>query len=183
MEHYTKISETQLAGRLNTTEAAIKKQLKLLQQHQVLTYIPASDKPSVTFLSERMHENNLFIDAKFINLRKKAAQEQTESMIHFTEQEVLCRQQVICNYFGEVDAANCGRCDVCLEHNKRLKQHEDFKKVRSYIAERTKDTWVKAEELLPKNAHFAKQLYKEVIRFMLDEQLLIANDKNELKSK
>ena len=48
--------------------------------------------------------------------------------------------------------------------------------------QKTKNTWVKTEDLLPENAHFAKQLYKEVIRFLLDEKKLMTNDKNELKS-
>ena len=38
------------------------------------------------------------------------------------------------------------------------------------------------ENLLPKNAHFENQLYKEVIRFLLDEKLLLVNNKNEQKS-
>ncbi len=181
MEHYTKISESLLASRLNITEAAVKKQLQFLQRHKVLTYVPASDKPSITFLMERMHENNLYIDVKFMNLRKKTTKEQVASMIHFVEQDKECRQKVICNYFGEEDAEDCGKCDMCLEKKRKLQQQADFKEAKMYIAERTKDNWVHADDLLPKNAHFARQLYKDVIRFMLDEKILISNEKNELK--
>ena len=88
----------------------------------------------------------------------------------------------MCTYFGETDAKACGRCDICLEEKKKQDADEDFKNAKSYILQKTKNTWVKTEDLLPENAHFAKQLYKEVIRFLLDEKKLMTNDKNELKS-
>ena len=60
--------------------------------------------------------------------------------------------------------------------------NEEFKKIKEYILLKTNDNWVKIDDILPKNAHFTLQLYKEVIRFMLDEKLLQTNEKNEIKS-
>ena len=53
---------------------------------------------------------------------------------------------------------------------------------KDFILKNTEENWIPMENLLPKNAHFENQLYKEVIRFLLDEKLLLVNNKNELKS-
>jgi ATP-dependent DNA helicase RecQ len=182
MDHYTKISEMQLARQLKISEAEVVNQLKLLHKNKILIYVPSNDKPTLTLLTERMHETNLYINTKHINQRKKTLNEQLQAMINFIEQNTICRQIVISSYFGETDAAACKRCDVCLENKKKLELNEDFKNAKSYILQKSKDNWVKLDDILPENAHFAKQLYKDVIRFLLDEKKLITNDKNELRS-
>ncbi|MDB5226038.1 MAG: ATP-dependent helicase RecQ [Bacteroidota bacterium] len=181
MDHYTKISELKLAKSLSLTESDIITQLKFLQKNKILTYIPANDKPAITLLTERMHENNLYIDVKLINRRKNATQEQLKGIINFVQQKTICRQVSMCNYFGETDVQKCRRCDVCLEEKKKLELNKDFQTAKNDILQKTAAVWTPAEKLLPENAHFAKELYKDVIRFLLDEKLLIANEKNELK--
>lgn len=182
MDHYTKISEQQLARQLKISEQELVNGLRFLSINRILTYVPSTDKPTITLLTERMHERNLYINIAHMNQRKKVDEMQLQAMLHYLEQQSTCRQRVICQYFGETDADKCGRCDICLEEKKKAELQEDFNHAKSYILQKTKDSWVKSEDLLPENAHFAQQLYKEVIRFLLDEKLLLINDKNELKS-
>jgi ATP-dependent DNA helicase RecQ len=182
LDHYIKISESQIARVINITETEVVKQLKFLQRSKILTYIPANDKPTILLLNERLHDNNLRIDTKYLLQRKQVIETQLKAMIYFVEQSKICRQTIICNYFGEKDVEKCGKCDICLEEKKKLEANEEFKKIKEYILLKTNDNWVKIDDILPKNAHFTLQLYKEVIRFMLDEKLLQTNEKNEIKS-
>ena len=182
MDHYTKISEAQLAKQLKISENDVLKQLKFLQKNKILTFVPSNDKPAITLLTERIHENNLFIDTKYINQRKKVITQQLQAMLDFVEQKKVCRQTYICNYFGEKKAPACKRCDVCLEEKKKVEFDEDFLLAKRTILEKIDaEKWIKTEDILPENAHFAKQLYKDVIRFLLDEKMLQVNNKNELK--
>jgi ATP-dependent DNA helicase RecQ len=182
MDHYTKISEPQLAKQLGIPENEVVKQLKFLQKNKILTYVAANDKPTIMLLTERMHDSNLFIDTKYINQRKKVITTQLQTMLDFTEQQKVCRQIYICNYFGEKNAHACKRCDVCVGEKKKIELDEDFIIAKRAILEKLdKNKWSKVEDILPKNAHFARQLYKEVIRFLLDEKMLVTNNKNELK--
>lgn len=181
IDHYTKISETQLAKQLKMEEKDVVAQLNYLHKNKILIYIASNDKPTVTLLTERMHERNLYIDTQYINQRKKLINNQIQAMLDFVHQEKICRQVFICNYFDETIVDKCGRCDICLEEKKKLKFSKDFKMAKEDILQKTNNTWISIEEILPKNAHFAKQLYKDVIRFMLDEKMLMANEKNEIK--
>ncbi len=181
IDHYTKISETQLAKQLNISSAEIETQLKFLQRNKILIYIASNDKPTVVLLTERMHENNLYIDVKYLNQRRQIIKAQIEAMLNFVEQKIICRQVLICNYFEEIDVKPCGRCDVCLEEKRKLEYKQNFKLAKDDILQKTNDTWLSIDNVLPQNAHFAKQLYKDVIRFMLDEKILMSNEKNEIK--
>nr|HPN18706.1 RecQ family zinc-binding domain-containing protein [Chitinophagales bacterium] len=181
IDHYTKISETQLAKQLKMEEKDVVEQLNYLHKNKILIYIASNDKPTVTLLTERMHERNLYINTQYINQRRKVITDQIQAMLEFVTQKKQCRQVFICNYFDEKEISKCGRCDICLEEKKKLEFSEDFKMAKEDILQKTNNTWISIEDILPKNAHFAKQLYKDVIRFMLDEKMLMANEKNEIK--
>lgn len=181
IDHYSKINEKQLATQLKITVNQLINQLNFLQKNKILTYITAKDEPSITLLEERLHEDYLRINTQYINERKKINDDQIKAILHFVKQDKKCRQSIICSYFGENNVVNCNRCDVCLEANKKLYRTEDFKTAKDFILKNTANNWISMESLLPKHAHFETQLYKEVIRFLLDEKMLLLNNKNELK--
>lgn len=181
IDHYTKISEVQLAKQLKVDEKDIVLQLNHLYKNKVLIYIPSNDKPTVTLLTERMHENNLYINTQYLQQRRDVIAKQINAMLHFVQQKDKCRQVLICNYFDEIDVVNCERCDVCIEEKKKSDFNEDFKLAKDDILQKTNNTWISIDDILPKNAHFAQILYKDVIRFLLDEKILMTNEKNELK--
>lgn len=45
--------------------------------------------------------------------------EHIESMIHYINCDVICRQQQLIRYFGEDSDYECGKCDVCIDKRKR----------------------------------------------------------------
>jgi ATP-dependent DNA helicase RecQ len=181
MDHYTKISELQLARKLGMEEAETVKQLKVLHRRKVLIYIPASDKPAITLLKERMNDRNLYINKPMMEKRKHATQQQADAMVRFAVQDRECRQQYIARYFGEMSVERCRRCDICIEETRRMKANKDFKAAKDDVLNKAQQ-WISSEKIFPENGHFAKQLYKEVIRFLLDEKLLLLNERNELKT-
>ncbi len=180
VDHYTKISETQLARQMKVTESEVISQLRYLHKNKILIYVPANDKPTITMLTERMHDNNLHIDMSYLQERKKVMIAQIEAMLGCIEQKKICRQVYICNYFGEQEVNACGRCDICLEEKNKQDVKENFDKAKDDILQKTND-WIHVEKILPANAHFARQLYKDVIRFLLDEKILMSNEKEEIK--
>lgn len=181
IDHYAKVSEKELGKQLKLDEKEIEKQLKDLHKNKIITYIPASDQPTITLLTERMHESNLYLNTQYIRQRRKVNEEQLKAMLNYAEQSADCRQVLICSYFGEKKLVPCGKCDICLEKKRKLEQDANFRQAKKDLLEKTNSEWKKIDDLLPQNAHFAAALYKEVIRFLLDEKLIVMNDQNELK--
>ena len=182
MDHYTKVSEIQIASKLKLNVEEVVKQLKFLHKQKIINYVISNDKPTIVLLEQRLHDNSFYIDLKYLQQRKKTVQQQLNGMINYTIQKNVCRQIVICTYFGESKTEKCGICDICIEEKNKTNNPKVVEEIKLFILEKTKNNWVKSEDILPQNAHFTAQLYKEVIRFLIDEKMLEINDKNELRS-
>lgn len=84
-----------------------------LAKNGIITYIPHSIAPMVTYLLDRqpLEKLNRIEDGY---LEKKRLYSNRQSAVYeYATQKDFCRQQLLVSYFGELDAAPCGQCDVC----------------------------------------------------------------------
>lgn len=115
---YITINEDELARRsLINKEEAIRL-LNTLDRLKILSYLPANDKPQLTFLEERLDISNFYIDRENLADRKKRFVERAQAFLNYAESSHRCRSQMLVAYFGETDTQRCGECDYCLERNK-----------------------------------------------------------------
>ncbi|MCB9032764.1 MAG: RecQ family ATP-dependent DNA helicase [Chitinophagales bacterium] len=181
LEFYTNIKEKDLAVFLKTDESSIVQQLNYLNKQNIIHYLPQTDKPQITFLEERLPEQSLLFDTAYLQKRKDIATEQLNAIINYTENTAICRQKIICTYFGD-EINDCGQCDVCLEKKYNAQKTEKLKEIKKNILSISTDVWININDIIPKK-HFEKHDYELVIRELLDEQILIMNEKNEIKRK
>jgi ATP-dependent DNA helicase RecQ len=180
LDHYTKIDEPGLSKRLKITPGELIKQLKFLQKNKLITYLPASDKPTITFLEERLPDSHLRFNTKYISQRKKAVQEQVQAMAGYVSEKDQCRQQLICQHFGDT-VVPCGKCDICLDRQHREQHGTEFETAKTTILNKINKDWIYANKIIPQKAHYKKELYKEVLRYLIDEKMVELNEKNELR--
>ncbi len=131
-DEYIRINEKDIARRVNKSEAEVMSILKDLEKKDLLNYIPQNDRPLFTFLLARVDAKTLYISPEHLIERKKIASLRIKAMIDFITDEKLCRQAVLLSYFGEENAADCGKCDVCrkkLDKNKKLNREETAKQI------------------------------------------------------
>ena len=50
---------------------------------------------------------------------KKNETQQIDALIHFCQNQTICRQKILLSYFGEESNYNCNKCDVCREKRKQ----------------------------------------------------------------
>jgi ATP-dependent DNA helicase RecQ len=181
MSQYVKIKEQDIAKTLQISIQNLKIQLHALQQYKVLYYEEKSDKPEVFLLEERLHENNLYFNTKFINERKKIAFYQLENMLHYIENNEVCRQQIICNYFGD-NVLPCGNCDICLEKKHNAQKHKNIDEARFDILQNISVNFLSINNIIP-DTHFAKADYEFAIRTLLDDKLIEINNNHEIRRK
>jgi len=102
-------------------EADDKEQHQLLvslAQRGIITYIPRSIGASLVMTDER--EAEIYLSPAIFEDRQARYVAKLHAMIEYAEQNQFCREQVLLAYFGERDAAPCGRCDVCRELAHRI---------------------------------------------------------------
>lgn len=127
------ISENELGTRLSVDRDFISKMLIQLHQLQVLTYIPATDKPRITFSSELIRADDLRISPQNYHERLAEARARLESVINYAVTTNKCRSQMLISYFGQADTQRCGICDYCVERNKAELSELEFNHISNTI--------------------------------------------------
>ena len=84
-----------------------------LAQRGIITYIPRSVGCSLTMTNERQTE--IYLSPAIYEQRQERYVQKLKAMVEYADQNQFCREQVLLAYFGEKNAAPCGRCDVCRE--------------------------------------------------------------------
>jgi ATP-dependent DNA helicase RecQ len=109
-----RISEKQIAQKLNIPNQKVIDALLNMHKQQWINYQPVSDKPSITFLTNRLDKVVPHINQALLKERKTDAEIKLKAMLNLV-QKPECRSIQIQTYFGELGAKPCKTCDVCTE--------------------------------------------------------------------
>ncbi len=116
-EQYVKVNEADIAKKIRASYNDVVRLLGNLQEHEILSYLPKSDEPQLTYVRARVDFFHLDIDARFVELRKKIQTDQIKAVLAYAGRQ-QCRNIQLLTYFDEPHAVKCGVCDVCLEDKK-----------------------------------------------------------------
>ncbi|WP_460678942.1 RecQ family ATP-dependent DNA helicase [Mucilaginibacter koreensis] len=117
-ENYVRIREFDIARRTGLNVQQVIDALQQLHKAGVLSYLPQTDQPQVTYLKPRVSQQYLLIDNQYIEQRKQTYQKKMEAALAYAETPV-CRSQQLLAYFNEPDAPKCGKCDICLQEKRQ----------------------------------------------------------------
>lgn len=145
---FVKITEKDLAKRLNTDEKNLVKQLRKLHQLHVAYYEPQNTRPQIILTEARADIKYISISPENYRDRKRYAEKRLHAMLHYIQSENRCRSVLLLEYFGEKNIKPCGRCDVCLQRNKATLGNEDFQALSSIIKTLIENENITIEELL-----------------------------------
>lgn len=113
------IDEEYIAGALDVQVPMLRQLLYKLSLEHVIKYIPC-DHATVLFLHhERLRPKNLNLDPVRYDQLKGSAMSRMQKMIDYISEEDTCRSAYLLEYFGQIDSAPCGTCDICRSAKKR----------------------------------------------------------------
>jgi len=141
-------SEAELARRSGLDADETVKNLKHIARLGILDYIPATDKPQVIYLQERLDSRDLVISPENYRDRQRDASSRMEKMIAYAQSTSKCRSQALLSYFGECASKRCGQCDVCIERNKLDLNEMEFNTIIAAIKPLLKEKPLTLEELV-----------------------------------
>ncbi|UEG51805.1 RecQ family ATP-dependent DNA helicase [Mucilaginibacter daejeonensis] len=166
-EHYTRIREFDLARRTNLSVQQVTEALQQLNDLGVLSYLPQTDKPQVTYLKPRHTAANLWIDRQYLDTRRLVYQKKMEAILAYSETD-RCRSQQLLAYFNEPDAEKCGVCDVCLREKRRNDAPLLHDRIRDEILQLLSTSPLDLEQLISGIAHGKQPDRLTVLRQLLD---------------
>jgi ATP-dependent DNA helicase RecQ len=111
------ISEGLLAQKLNLTFKEIISALQMLDKDKVILYKRATELVQLRFLVPREDNFVYHTISGHVASRNKTKLLKSKAMLNLVENDRVCRQVQLLNYFGEKDLQECGLCDVCLAKN------------------------------------------------------------------
>lgn len=182
-ENYIKIDETELAQRLKTSKPKIEEGLHYLNSLDVISYLPQTTQPQLTYLTERLEDKNVVISAQHYHDRKEIAVKKMESVIYYATSKHKCRSEILLNYFGEKDTYRCGVCDVCLERNKLELSDVEFSSVSDQIKKVLKESPLPMTELVNHVKDVRDDKIIKVIQWLMENGKIKPNQENLLEWK
>ncbi|MCC2545462.1 RecQ family ATP-dependent DNA helicase [Hymenobacter sp. BT175] len=163
---FQKISENSLAQHLRLSVADVRKMLLFLHRSGIILFQPRHDSPQALFTTPRFDADKLPLDQKRLRLGRELAEQKTEAVIRYAHGG-RCRQQMLLEYFGELDAPPCKVCDYCLAQ-KKARQAAPPVELRTRLLELVKATPQTPREVLTRFAPGEATTVTELLRELVD---------------
>ena len=130
------IDEDYIASQIGVQVPMLRQLLYKLSLDHVIRYIPC-DHATVLYLHhERLRPKNLNLDPEKYDLLKGASDSRMQKMMDYVQEEDTCRSSYLLEYFGQMESADCGTCDVC-RNVKKTSVHPLETKIREFINEKS----------------------------------------------
>lgn len=107
------VNEQYIAQECGMTPLALHEILKRWRRERIIAYIPRRGTAQVLFTANRVPSDKLTFPKEVYEDRRRAMERQIAAMTAFAYDDSRCRVAGMLRYFGEEDAADCGKCDVC----------------------------------------------------------------------
>lgn len=112
------IDEKYIAKVTQLTERKVVESLLNLSRARIISYIPRRTTPLIILNENRIPTKDVLIDPRIYSIRRSQDELRTATAVDYSLNDNRCRQQIIQEYFDEKDVKACGKCDICIEHNK-----------------------------------------------------------------
>jgi ATP-dependent DNA helicase RecQ len=176
-EHYAHINEKDLAYRIKNTIAYVNEQLNFLTKQEVISYIKQTELPRIILLQDRINSKHIELNLSNYKYLKQRYIEKTAQVIEYANQNKICRQVFLLNYFNELSGKKCGYCDVCIAQ----KQQPNSKKIVTEILKHLKKEALHIDQLKEKLIKFNDEQWTEVLNELIDNGTLTISKNKHLK--
>lgn len=161
---YAFIDEALISNHCNLTPTEVYAILKDLNKKNILHYVPRKNIPHISFSTNRIEKERVFIPQEVYDQRKEQYSKRIESIVNFLEKDETCRNRTLLAYFNENVDHDCGKCDACLSKNPKEIEKEEYEKALRNIVNQIKE----AGEIIPFCLDF-KEIDRELAGIILHD--------------
>lgn len=169
---YVYIDEALLAQQTSITREQLYLILKGLTQRRILHFIPQRKMPFITYAKDREAIENMVIPKAVYEERKEQFSKRIKSVIRYAENIEVCRSKQLLRYFGDVQAKDCLRCDVCLDQGLQRNSTITTNEIKQTILHGLEDKERHHITELDKLA-FPEKLLDQVLEQLVAEEIIV----------
>lgn len=177
-DFYVEIKPDDLAHRMNINLHEVYAKLEYLHQSGFIDFQRQKDQPQILFLIARSREP--IVDWYFYDRKMESTENQLNNMLFYAENQLICRSKIIQNYFGESDAEDCGKCDVCRAKLKAAKSIGPGK-WEMYIREKILAGYDDVKSLASAIPTMKEDELINYLRILLDDKRIFVDEYNRLQ--
>jgi len=178
---YVSIHEKEIASRTKLDYTKVLNVIYRLQENELVSYIPQSSLPKLSFGSGRIDSEMLSFSKENYDQRKKVFQQKIDAVLHYAGNILFCRSRMLLAYFGETNSENCGLCDVCLERNKMELSNADYDKFSKKIKSLLEQSPLSLQQLVEHSGSNKEILIIKTLQLLIDEGEVIYDKENKLR--
>jgi ATP-dependent DNA helicase RecQ len=180
-DNFVKFNESDLVTKSRLGYDQVVYKLNYLNKAGLITYIPQSEIPQITFILPRSDVNELIISKENLQEREEIALKRMNAIIDYVSNPDKCRRQLILSYFSEINTDSCGICDYCLERNKKELNSQEFDDVSGEIRSLLFSHHLSLKELVNEVTGAKENKILRVIQWLLDNERLYYDNENKLR--
>ena len=113
---YAFINEEEVAFLSGLTRQQVYFILRSFSQRHIMHYVPQRKTPLLTYTRDREEADSLDLGPEVYDNRRKQFAQHIKTMVAYANNADICRSRQLLRYFGEEQSADCGICDVCVDH-------------------------------------------------------------------
>jgi len=175
---FVSIQEEVMAKRLNTNANDIYERLIRLSKYGIIHYIPRKKSPYIIYRVRREETERVLICKEVYEERRERYQKRINSILTYANLDQVCRSKQLLLYFGQKDAPNCGKCDVCQSKNEMGLPRFEYDRIREKILSQLTEKSCLLDELID-SLHEDSSKSLTVFRHLCDtREIQQNNEKN-----
>ena len=175
-EFDTKINTVLVAKKAGVSEDKVLAVLKKLQTDQVIEYDERNSDLEIIFLVPREDDSTINVFAKRVKALNSLKIRNVDAILSYIKNTKTCRNIQLLHYFGETQATECGRCDIC-KAKKELNVN-----LTTFVSEeivRQLSIGAKSSRDLIKTLPFNEDVVLIALRGLLENERIRINTRNE----
>ncbi|WP_431135358.1 RecQ family ATP-dependent DNA helicase [Psychroserpens mesophilus] len=180
-EHALAINLTLIAGKIAMTEKQIIAILQQLDKDGIVEFNYSNTDSEIVFLQPREDDKTINRIVSTVEHQQELKKLQVNAVLKYIENDSVCKQLQLLNYFGEDAVEVCGKCSVCLAHSEDPKS-ADFKTIQNDILTALTNQSYNSRQLTEALPYKDTELF-EVLKLLLEHQIIEMTSSNTYKIK
>lgn len=166
---YVVVNEGRISRESGLDRETVYNSLLELNRRKIIVYVPRRRTPFIHVSTSREESRYVEIGKSIYEKRFEVMSHRVESMIEYAFGERGCRVRRMLEYFGEENAQDCGKCDICRKGKKST--HHKTKEEMIRLVWEYMQMYPSGVTQLILERHFTPDdsLAAEALRFLVDE--------------
>lgn len=175
---YVNISELAIARSTMLSTEAVYQALLYLGRIHAIHYIPMRTTPYIYYTTSRELPKHVIMPMEVYEQQRERMRLRLEAMKSFVFDSTECRVRGMLRYFGEADAPECGKCDVCRSKKAAATAAETRRRIsESIIYQASHPGGADIASVLDDTAGRREEIIGEIRRLADAGRIAIAGDK------